>query len=103
MSGAATSTARVYAACPSGCYSDLVATGRGLGPSPEFGGETQVGKLSNEAGPNDEVIRLVLDEQKQTRRVGHYEVTGTLGRGGMGVVYEVVDTRSGSSFALKTI
>src|SRR5262249_12978464 len=38
-----------------------------------------------------------------TEKVGRYEVVGILGRGGMGVVYEVVDQTTGFIYALKTI
>lgn len=46
--------------------------------------------------------RLVLDARGETVSVGPYKVARTLGKGGMGVVYEVVD-ESGARFALKIV
>lgn len=64
---------------------------------PEQAPESRTG---SQPGPLN--VRLTLDAQGEVERIGGYRVTGVLGRGGMGVVYEVVDER-GASFALKII
>lgn len=43
-----------------------------------------------------------MDPQKITR-IGKYEITATLGRGGMGVVYRAQDPRMGRQVAIKTV
>ncbi|MEO6212374.1 MAG: protein kinase [Vicinamibacterales bacterium] len=40
---------------------------------------------------------------KQGSRLGHYEITGFIGAGGMGEVYRARDTRNGREVALKTV
>jgi serine/threonine protein kinase len=66
---------------------------------------TQVGELDRPISSSDgrSFVSMSLGDSGETKKVGKYEVVGVLGRGGMGVVYEVVDQASGLVYALKTI
>jgi serine/threonine protein kinase len=66
---------------------------------------THLGTLAEVEAAGDEAapLTIVLTGSGDVERVGRYEVRGVLGRGGMGVVYEVFDPKTHKSFALKTI
>ncbi|MET0343393.1 MAG: serine/threonine-protein kinase, partial [Polyangiales bacterium] len=49
------------------------------------------------------VCRRLFQEQSELLAVGPYELVCTLGRGGMGTVYEARDTRRDARFALKML
>lgn len=62
----------------------------------------RVGAVKPSVPDSPFTARLVLDDRGETAAVGPYRVTRTLGHGGMGVVYEVVD-EAGVNLALKII
>src|SRR5262249_34965737 len=66
---------------------------------------TQIGDLDRPILPSEPrtYVPMSLSDTGETESIGQYEVVGTLGRGGMGVVYEVVDQSTGFIYALKTI
>lgn len=49
------------------------------------------------------VLEMVVNDSGRAENVGPYRVLGLLGKGGMGIVYEVEHQTSGARFALKTI
>jgi len=51
---------------------------------------------------DQELVPIRISDKEQVLSIGVYTVTRILGRGSVGVVYEVVDP-SGAKFALKTI
>lgn len=62
---------------------------------------TQVGELMPDDAPALSTPMMV-DPIGRVEKIGKYEVKGVLGRGGMGIVYDVVGPQ-GEQFALKTI
>lgn len=67
--------------------------------SPAPGDATDPGAL----GVAGELVNITLTPSGETERVGRYAVRGVLGRGGMGVVYEVEAPGSPTRLALKTV
>jgi serine/threonine protein kinase len=49
------------------------------------------------------ICRNLFNEQSELLRIDRFEVVRTLGRGGMGVVYEAIDPLRGERVALKTL
>jgi serine/threonine-protein kinase len=78
-----------------------------VGARPTRGVEaTQIGDLDRMPASQHDVksyVPMSLSDTGETESIGQYEVVGILGRGGMGVVYEVVDQSTGFIYALKTI
>lgn len=62
---------------------------------------TQVGELMPDDAPALSTP-MKVDTIGRVEQIGKYEVRGVLGRGGMGIVYDVVG-QDGKAFALKTI
>ncbi len=62
---------------------------------------TQIGELTAEE-MGVPLAPVDVDATGKVTRIGQYRVTGTLGRGGMGIVYDVVDEKK-NELALKTI
>lgn len=50
-----------------------------------------------------QVVRVRLSQAGDRGYIGRFEVRGILGRGGMGIVYDVLDTDSGRQYALKMV
>lgn len=67
--------------------------------TPAHGDATDPGAL----GVTGELVDIALAPTGETERVGRYVVRGVLGRGGMGVVYEVEAPGSPTRLALKTV
>lgn len=82
------------------CYISSVAKGLGASKIPARGEHTQIGSL-DEAAAN--ALPIKLGDGGEVVSVGRYQVTGILGRGGMGVVYAIADRPAGKTYALKMI
>jgi predicted Ser/Thr protein kinase len=76
-----------------------MASGPSRAPRPTPRDTTQPGALS-EGGP---LAPVILGPGERVEAVGPYRVLGPLGRGGMGIVYEVRRDDAGPVYALKTI
>lgn len=64
---------------------------------------THFGPLAGHETSGDAPLSMQLASNGDVQRIGRYEIQGILGRGGMGVVYEVFDPATSRVLALKTI